>query len=180
MTFSLNTREQPLRLAYYNAHNRELDAYRLILESYLAKLGPFTIKKLKHLQELSAEPCDLLVVAAHRLPEGQFLAWLLGFSDKIIAQGCIWVPALIIADANFETLSEVLEKAVHMNWYFDIMSEAHLASLPIRVANLLRIHDHLHELKRYEKTLETLSQQLAHVTSQLLSPKLAEPPKERC
>ena len=55
-----------------------------------------------------------------------------------------------------------------MNWYFDIVASDQLDSLPIRVANLLRIHDHLHELHRYSAALSSLTAQTEALKQELL------------
>ena len=41
------------------------------------------------------------------------------------------------------------------------------ATLPIRVANLLRIHDHLHELKRYSAALDDITVKVKMLESQM-------------
>ena len=142
-----------------------LDAQRIALEKRLKLLGgDFSMHQVKGLSDPKFSPCDLLIIDAHKLPAENFPQWLFAFSKKIESQGFIWVPALIISSASFITLKEVLNRAIEMNWYFDIMKEEHMDSIPIRVANLLRIHDHLHEMKRYEESLNALSNQLDQLT----------------
>ena len=57
--------------------------------------------------------------------------------------------------------------AIDENWYFDVIDPDHLDSLPMRVANLLRIHDHLHELSRYEKSLADLQADVRQMQQKL-------------
>ena len=64
--------------------------------------------------------------------------------------------------------------AAGMNWYFDILSMEHIDSMPIRVANLLRIHDHLHELERYQNTLATLNHRVDQLTLDLEAQKVSK------
>ena len=157
--------DRKLRLCYYNTDERSIGAQRIALEKKLRFLGNFTFSQISNLEGPDIVPADLLVVAASNIPDSHFADWLEKFSSRVEQQGAIWLPALIISEAPFRVLREVLEKAVQMNWYFDIVSQGHLDSLPIRVANLLRIHDHLHELQRYEKALNALSGQLEQVSA---------------
>lgn len=159
-----------LRICYLNTQDQVIDAQRIALEKRLKLLGgEFSLHQVKGLSDPNFSPCDLLIIAAHKLPSESFPQWLFSFSEKIEAQGFIWVPALIISSASFITLKEVLDRAIEMNWYFDIMQEEHMDSMPIRVANLLRIHDHLHEMKRYEESLNALSNQLDQLTHTIKS-----------
>jgi hypothetical protein len=62
---------------------------------------------------------------------------------------------------------EVLEQTLNSNWYFDLLHPDHLSSLPVRVANLLRMHDHLHELLRYEKELKRMQADIGRIEAEL-------------
>jgi hypothetical protein len=119
------------------------------------------------LEELTKEPRDLVIVAAQRVGAAEFPVWFDGLRKRVMAQGGIWIPALVLADVPFKVLTEILPAAVADNWYFDILVPAHIASLPIRVANLLRIHDHLHELKRYSAALEDITTKVTMLESQM-------------
>jgi len=140
---------------YWNSENRIVDAEVMLLEKQLDRLGEINLETLKNLDD-DFNKCDLLIIAAQKVPEENFEKWLDKLSLRIAASGKIWVPALILADVSFETLNDMLQKAANQNWYFDILSPAHLESLPIRVSNLVRIHEHLKELHRYENVLSGL------------------------
>lgn len=158
-----------LRICYYNTDERSLDANRIDLEKKLKFLGDFELYQMKRLDDPRRAPCDLLVVLAKGIPDQKFGDWLDSFSQRLERQGDIWLPALIISGVPFTILRDMIENAIRMNWYFDIVSPDHLDSLPVRVANLLRIHDHLHELKRYETALNSLSGQLEQVSEAVKS-----------
>lgn len=158
-----------LRICYYNTDEKSLDAHRIDLEKKLKFLGDFELYQMSRLDDPDRSPCDLLVVLAKSIPGLTFGSWLEGFSQRLERQGDIWLPALVISGVPFSVLRDMIENAIRMNWYFDIVSPEHLDSLPIRVANLLRIHDHLHELKRYETALNSLSGQLEQVSKAVKS-----------
>jgi hypothetical protein len=165
--------DRRLRLCYWNAEARVLDAERAGLEQHLARLGDVSVVQIKALDAPEATPCDLLIVAAQTLAPQDFPSWLAGFRRRIQAQGMVWTPALILADVSFDVLSDILPDVTRENWYFDILAPAHVTSLPIRVANLLRIHDHLHEMKRYATALEDIGTKVTTLETQLEAMKKA-------
>ncbi len=149
--------DRVLRIFYWNADPRVVDADRMQLEKLLKRLGDIKLTTIKSLDQLPKDGCDLLIIAAHSVPKKEFPKWLMGLRSRIHSSGVIWVPALILADIGFEVLSEILTEVAAENWYFDIIMPLHVESLPIRVANLLRIHDHLHELNRYAVAISEVS-----------------------
>lgn len=156
-----------LRVSYWNIEKRVVDSERMSLETHLKQLGDVKITQVDGLDVPGAMPCDLLIVAAQILATQAFPTWLAGLSQRIQKQGHIWTPALILADIPFGVLRDILPAAVRDNWYFDILSPQHIESLPIRVANLLRIHDHLNELSRYGQAVDDLSVKTQKLESEL-------------
>lgn len=150
--------ERHLRVCYLNQEPTVFDIERLQLERLLDSFLDFEVVKITSLESQNFLPCDLLILAALKISPARFVSWLGELGKNIKQQGAIWVPALIIADPPFDLMNRYLEEAVQMNWYFDIVSPKHTDSLPIRVANLLRIHDHLHELKRYQNSIDQLTE----------------------
>jgi hypothetical protein len=165
--------KRPLQLSYWNAEARVVDPNRIHLEEVLKQLGQVNLSFVKSLDDLGKQPSDLVVIAAHGIPDESFGQWLLGTSQRMSRQGRIWLPALILTPISLDTLNEILAQAIKMNWYFDIINPDHLSSTPIRVANLLRIHDHLHEIKRYEETLDKLQNRVEFLDAELA--KLKDP-----
>ena len=156
-----------LRICYWQVQPRVADAERADLEAHLARLGDVQMTAIKALDQPEASGADLLIVAAQKLGPVEFPVWLTAFRKRIQAQGMVWTPALILADVPFDVLSDIWPDVTKENWYFDILSPAHVASLPIRVANLLRIHDHLHELKRYAKALEDINGKVSSLETEM-------------
>lgn len=147
-----------LRVNYWNSEPRLVAPSKARLEILLKSLGTVDLTEIKSLDD--KQPADLLVIPADHIPEDKFVDWLKGLRQRIKQQGQIWTPALIMADVSFGELDDLLDDAVQANWYFDVVHRDHMDSLPIRVANLLRIHDHLHELKRYRQELDTLDRKV--------------------
>lgn len=149
-----------LKLCYSHSDRRALDSVRAHLDLALRSLGEYDLTPVTGPDDPARSPCDLLLVHAGSVPEADFPAWLTKFSERMERQGDIWIPAIFVAKVEWEILRDVAQKAIRMNWYFDVINPEHLSSLPVRIANLLRIHDHLHELNRYERSLNELSGRL--------------------
>jgi len=156
-----------IRVCFWDAEKRSLSAQKLSLEDKLRFLGDIEFYELSSLEDEKLSPCELLIVSAQHLSDDQFKPWVDALRRKIKQQGKIQIPALIFAHLEFHTLNQLLVSAAKSNWYFDILDPQHLSSLPIRVANLLRIHDHLHELKRYDEELTKLGGEIATLKTKL-------------
>jgi hypothetical protein len=141
----------------------------MVLEKELSLLGELEFSELRGLDDPAISPCDVLVIGAEKIPVEQFLKWLAGVRQRMVSQGGIWIPALIVADLPSGVLHEALPDAVKSNWYFDIVSPQHMSSIPIRVANLLRLHDHLHEMRRYSEAVDHLQSRVNMLESQVRS-----------
>ena len=157
-----------LVLKYWNAEARIVDSDRASFEHHLSRLADdVRVESIKTLDMPALLPCDLLLIAAQMLPTKDFPKWLSGLRRRFQTQDKIWIPAVILAEVPFDVLSELMADAARDNWYFDILAPAHLESLPIRVANLLRIHDHLHELGRYAKAVDDVTQRVKALEQEL-------------
>ena len=151
-----------IRLCYLARENKFVDADRLLLENKLRAVAELDVVALDSLQDPDLLPCDLLVVHVGAVEKENFQVWLGGFRRQIERQAGILIPVLLVTKDSIDIdLSLIFADAVKANWYFDIVSLKELDTLPIRMANLLRIHDHLHELKRYTELLEELKSSVA-------------------
>lgn len=167
MSSNLSPFKRRLRLCYWDAAHKYFGAHKLVFEKKLKLLGDLELVELKTLDDARIHPCDVLIVAAEHVPEHDFGRWLADFRKKVLQQNRIWVPALFLSRAGFEDLEGILSEIVATNWYFDILNPDHVDSLPVRVANLLRIHDHLHELQRYDARQQALQTQVAEIEKAL-------------
>lgn len=149
-----------IRVCYLPDNPRVVDQESVFIEDSLKQLGDVRIVMLKSLDDPAFKPCDLLVLGATHVEPDHFAQWLKGIERRVSREGAIWTPALIIADPPWTILSQILGDVVATNWYFDVVSIEHVVSLPVRVANLLRIHDHLHELRRYANSVADLERRV--------------------
>ncbi len=159
--------KRKLRICYWNSVSKIVSTDLMQLETHLKQLGTIELIKVETLEDPNMKPCDLLIVAAQSIDQEEFPKWMNQLKSKIYKQGHVWTPALIFAEIPFYVLQEIWHEAVKENWYFDILTPAHIESIPIRVANILRIHDHLHELYRYEKTLDEMSAKVSDMENKI-------------
>lgn len=157
------------RICIWDIDPKRSDAFKLLMERSLRFLPQLDLVRLKALDDPQLLPCDLLVVYAWHLAEQELMTWLQGFEQRLghQQQQGIWIPALVVTPVQLNRIVEVLEHTLSSNWYFDLVHPEHLSSLPVRVANLLRIHDHLHELMRYEKELARLQADVGSIEAEL-------------
>ena len=155
------------RLCYWDSQKNSVGATKINFERHLKFLPDFDLIELKSLDAPEINPCDLLIVGAERIPSEEFTSWLKRLNLRILQQNRIWTPALIFSSADFVDLSSDLHEFADNNWYFDILNPLHIESMPIRVANLLKIHDHLHELHRYKSQLDAMQNQISEIEMKL-------------
>ena len=161
MSTLLSARQRPLRVCSYHYDPRFIDDTLEQVEHELSKVHDFEIISLSSLDAPEFDPCDLLILMAQQLQDSELTQWTKGLAHRLRHK--IWTPALIVASPGFQVLSELTTFALGSNWYFDVVDAEHIPSLPLRITNLIRIHDHLHEMYRYEKTLSTLEQKLQNI-----------------
>lgn len=156
-----------LRLCYWDAAHRYFGVHKLSFEKKLKLLGELDLVEIRTLDDPQLLPCDVLIVAAEHIPNGDFARWLDEFRKKSIQQNRIWIPALFLSRSGFEELEGIFSTILTTNWYFDVLNPDHVDSLPVRVANLLRIHDHLHELRRYDARQQALQTRVNEIEREL-------------
>jgi hypothetical protein len=161
MSFWSTLQQRKLRVCYWNTDPRVVTRWLAAFETSLRRLVDLELTAISGLTDAAASKADLFLIIADSVPSDEFPDWLLRLPSQVGKHGSVWIPAIIVYDVKFETLGSVLRQIADENWYFDVVNPNELASLPIRVANLLRIHDHLHELKRYNQIIGQLSQQVA-------------------
>jgi hypothetical protein len=123
--------------------------------------------KVKSLDDPEVHPADLLIISAEGLDDELFPEWIKGLSTRIPRAHGIPVPTIIFSIVSAPTQRELLRWAVDGNWYFDIVEPDHLSSLPVRVANFLRLHDHLHEVRRMTDVSAVMAKKVQDMEQQL-------------
>jgi hypothetical protein len=144
------------RVCLLNLDPKLVSLPKIQLEKALKAMIDIDLAEVRGMEDSLFTPCDLLIVEAQGIPTMDFQRWLGAFKQRILTQADIWIPAVIVTDLPATDARVLMEDAAKSNWYFDVVRPDHLESLPLRVANLLRIHDHLHELRRYSETLDRL------------------------
>ena len=156
-----------LRVCTLDMSPQNVNSTSVAIEKALGFLGEIQLIELNSLDDPNFFPADLLIVKAEQIPHDEIPKWLAGFAKRVQQQGKIWTPALVVSSCDYSTLQGFMPTARSMNWYFDIVSPDHISSLPIRVSNLLRMHDHLHELKRYDEQVQVLQEQVLGLEKEL-------------
>lgn len=146
-----------------------MDNHKLHVEEKLKMIGDLELVHLKSIDDPNLFPCDLLILTSEQVPEEEFYNWLVNYSKRIHRQSSIKIPTVVISEVSFFMQKKFMLDAVKSNWYFDIVSKEHLESLPIRITNLLRIHDHIHEIHRYENSLISLQEKVDLLSQQIVT-----------
>jgi hypothetical protein len=144
------------------------------IEENLKSLPSIELKEIDGLIASQLQGLDLIVIDAIELDIEDPFQWIEKLFSKIIYNNGIPIPCLVINKAHNLDLAIDIFEHIRSNWYYDFIHPSHLGSLSIRIANLIKIHDHLHELSRYEKELTSLQKQtdqLQQVLTELLEDK---------
>jgi hypothetical protein len=172
MVTPLIFKNRRLRVCHWNATPGILSSASAAIEQQLQHLMAFDIIHLKALDESQANPCDLLIISAEGMDEEHIPNWLKSVQNRIPQVHGIIAPTIIFARVPAQTQRELLTWSVEGNWYFDIVDPDHVMSLPIRTTNFLRLHDHLHEVRRMSTLARDLSEkykELEHKLQTLMS-----------
>lgn len=160
--------KRSLRICYWDSQDRHFGRHKALFEDRLKQLGTeFQLVAIDKLNSSNAQPCDLLIIATNPDIDMQFDKWLLKTQPLVHVQNQIRVPTIFFGLATFNQLHETFGAILASNWYFDIIHPDHLDSAPIRIANLLRIHDHMHELLRYDALQRELQAKIQQVELEL-------------
>lgn len=137
------------------------------LSQQLSQFIQLELVKVRSLDDPQILPADLLIISAEGIDDEAFSTWVRGISARIPRAHAIPVPTIIFGVVLAPTQRELLRWAVDGNWYFDIVDPSQLSSLPVRVANFLRLHDHLHEVRRMTEASRLMAQKVHDMEQQL-------------
>lgn len=169
MTAKLLFDQRRIRVCSWNATPGFISAASAAVEQQLRQLVQLDIIEVKSLDDPAISPCDLLLISADGFEEDQYPVWLKTISGRIPKAHGINVPTIIFGALSAPIQAEILRWAFEGNWYFDIVDFEHITSLPVRVANFLRIHDHLHEIRRMSEEMKSLDARVIEMESKLSS-----------
>lgn len=163
-----------LRVAYWDQTPRHLSSWKDRLERYLRQITEIQCFDVRSLEQAAEQSADLTIVQAADLEEEAFQQWLSGLVKTSRGSDAIWIPTLVITELDFAKVRALFSTTYRENWYCDLIHPEHLDSLPLRVVNLIKIHDHLKELDRYRQSLEDLEKRAELLSQELRSLKQAE------
>ena len=166
VTDSFLFQDRRMRVCAWNASPGFISAASAALEGQLRQLIQVEIVQLKSMADATA-PCDLIIISAEGIDDEAFPSWLKSISGRIPNTHGIPVPSIIFGVVSAPVQRELLRWAVEGNWYFDSVDPGHVTSLPVRVSNFLRLHDHLHEVRRISDASRLLAARVTEMESQL-------------
>jgi hypothetical protein len=166
-------KDRTFSVKVWNPTPNMVSALNAAVEIELKKLGHCQIVTVKSLDEIDPTSCDLIVCLAHFIGDEEFPDWIRRVEQRIPMGETIKVPFLIIARLEPFTLRDILSEAVQSNWYFDVVDPDHLPSVSVRMANFIRLHDHLHEVFRMTTAVDVLSKQVRTLEGEIESIKKA-------
>lgn len=163
----LEKRDRPIKICVLNQEPRIADRHLASIESELSKICDFDLIKITSIDDDEFFPCDLLIIIAHTLESDDLITWVKGLAGRMEKSGKILTPALIVGEDIDLAARGLMKFAAAENWYFDLVDVEHVNSIAIRAANLIRIHDHIHELGRYENSITKLENQVKDLLEKL-------------
>jgi hypothetical protein len=167
MSSELNS-DRSYRIGFLSLEPKHTSVNREHFKIHLKFLQQSDLIELTQLDQNQNMQLDLIVIDATILDTVAFEKWISQLITRMQKPNQIWTPALIMTSLGFDEMLKQLPPAARQNWYFDLVAPGELTSLPIRIANLLKIHDHLHELWRYEQSLRKLQQDVTLLEQQVL------------
>lgn len=151
------------RICYLNDNRKAVD---LALDIFEKTFKNFPFIEFIETHDLDSiknhSPVDLVLIHLPILNSSVLKNWL---SKKILNKDSkIPIPILFYSDLSKKELEQLWEESYKSNRYFDIINPGELDSFPIRIANLLKIYDHLHEIHRYEDDIQILNAKIESIS----------------
>ncbi|MDD9951955.1 MAG: hypothetical protein OXT67_10375 [Zetaproteobacteria bacterium] len=162
----VTAQENIIRVVYLDL-TRQVDMVAMRHEQKVRNICAPHFRVVHSTAQVPTDGVDILIARAAHLPEPFFWPWLRRLELELNSTRTVPLPALILADIHFAEQVFMWRLAVQSNWYFDVVTEQNLDSIPLRMANLVRIHDHLYESRRYQETLAELTEQVSALERKL-------------
>lgn len=157
--------KQPLAITYWEQNAHVWDAIKGQVEQQLQLIFPCQTKKVKTLSSEDFWPCDLIVTYGGTMTD--VVTSLKAIERQLRSSGKVWPASLVIGSYPVEQTADLFQMILSSNWNFDVVDPDHLESLPTRVCNLIRIQEHLQELRHYDKQLQDLESEVAKLVTKL-------------
>lgn len=159
--------QRSIKITFINGTPQIHDSFQGVFLRHCRHMFEIDWRAETSLMTANLQDIDLLILQARHIDTDGFEPWLRRQESYLIKNCSIPVPCLILRDMSFAELSNIYLERAQNNWYVDILGTEEVNSLPIRIANLLRIYDHLRELRRYESSVLQLQNRVDDLEKQL-------------
>ena len=159
--------QRAIKITFVNGTPQIHDTFQAVFLRHCRHMFEIDWRAEASLMSANLQDIDLLILQARHIDADGFEPWLQRQENYLVKNCQIPVPCLILRDMGFDELSNIYLERAQKNWYVDILGTEEVHSLPIRIANLLRIYDHLRELQRYESSVLQLQSRVEDLEKQL-------------
>ena len=153
------------KVMYYNMDEKILTPYISKVESLVSSIEQIDLQKTDRIRDIEAD----LIIVSSPLGGEELVRWIQRLiDDKNQYKSLIWTPIIFVTDADLSQVESVMWKCIsETNWYFDIVNRDNLEFLSLRIAFLLKVSDHIRELKEYDKKILELSSRISSLEQSL-------------
>ena len=159
-----------LDAAFLSHEGRVFTSLDQRVEHELKRIFFLKIDHVKKVEDLSSQYKLFIVNIASTESDAAVFKFVSQIRDAICQHpdpATARTPVLFITRVPQESLRAWAEAQYADNWYCDLISCDHLFELALRASNLLRICDHLREMKVYEDEVQKLKVQVTEVEKKL-------------
>ena len=156
---------KPYRVLFIEEKPYSLTKSKALIETHLKQLFPLELLLGASL-ELLPPHLDLIFFEKNIADREQAHKILLKTMHDLRAAGELFLPVIFISTGTLAHWNH-LAKLTALPWYFDLINPAHMDSLPIRVANLCKIREHLLQLQNYQDEMRVLHQRIDEIEIKL-------------
>ena len=153
------------KVMYYNMDEKFLTPYISKVESLVSSIEQIQIEKT---DTIRGQKADLIIVSSP-LGGEELIKWI----QRLIADynqngSSSLIPIIFVTDTEFSELEPMIWQCISQtNWYFDIVNRDNLEFLPMRIALLLKISDHIKEIEEYDRKITELSNKVSSLENSL-------------
>ena len=146
------------RILLIEEKNAILTNVKAEFDLYLSKLFPVHLIRSYDIY-MQTESFDLLIYEKNIYDITQLEKAIQAILQKLPQFGAEMTPIIFLSQADPSQWAN-LHKSTALPWLFDLLHPAHIKSLPIRVANLLRMREQLLQLKMHTALMKSLNERV--------------------
>jgi hypothetical protein len=153
-------------LGFCDPERRIIQLAKIFIENCVKRLQDLELAEFTDIK-IAMTHCDALIIAGPNTDAAP-IPWLERLSQEFSSSRIsIMTPVIVVSEWDFDQLNSLIQLVIDDNWYFDILHPDHLSSLPIRVANLIRINEHLREIETYDRLVNELENRVHKLETSL-------------